>query len=328
MKQIIQIIIFVGCIVFSSNAQIKNSLANFPFSSGSVKIVSYENVNPDTLFVFNDLKRGDTVSFTIDTKGSKHICVSFIAQSAIGEYNMSVNMIENASENQWFFLFNKRIQLLLKTNNAYNQKFQENVQAIDTLFASNIAEAINRIEQYKGEGMYFYFYMSVMPVLDEKYFNYIDTAYLFAIKGKPTYWKNTFTESYLDWKNLNAQIFNQENMHVLDRKLNKQNLLQQIDSSKRNVVYFWASWCAPCIAKLKSITSSRLDSINQNTNFILVSIDEDSIKWKKAVDKFSLNFNHFLAKDADLLTKRLLIFTIPQSIEINSQSLEIKRIDF
>jgi thiol-disulfide isomerase/thioredoxin len=63
--------------------------------------------------------------------------------------------------------------------------------------------------------------------------------------------------------------------------------LSSIIKEKFVLLDFWASWCVPCIGefpKLKSLYSE----YNDRLEIIGLSIDEDSIEWKKSVEKFKL----------------------------------------
>lgn len=325
MKHRLLIFLFIHCTVFSAFSQVKNTLTNFPFEKGSVKVITYGSIIPDTL-VFKNLKEKDSIHFEVEPKGNEqYVFFAIVASSSIGEYSSSFYSVQNKSDNH--FRFKKGSAQLLKTNSDYNIHYYEFVRKMDSLFSIDMSKAIHSFETYKGQDVYFYFNLVTMLGMKEPLFSHLDSIYQLAASSKPSYWKNLFMESYLTLKNINAGIFNNTDMQLLDRTSNPQNLLDHLDSTKQNTVYVWASWCAPCIEKLRNITP-KMDSINKHTNLILVSIDEDNAKWQKACERFNFTPKHFLTKNNGAFTKKLLINTVPHSININSKTLKIKRSDF
>lgn len=319
------ILILNYCILLSANAAVKNSFIHFPFKNGSIKIINYNGIHPDTL-VFNNVKVDDRINFQLESKNSDpHIFFAIVLSSTIGEYSMSFYSVHDNSENE--FVYKKDRVELLKTNNDYNQQYYEMFTRLDSLYPANMNKAILSILPYKGQDVYFFINTLMLPQLKDKYPHYLDSVYQLAINNKSSYWKNAFIENYLILKNVNAGIFNQTEMLLLDRKLTDRNLLSYLDSTKQNTVYIWASWCAPCIEKLQSI-SHKMDSINQRTNLILVSIDEDDAKWQKACEKLSFPFNHYKAKNTSVFQKKLLIHSIPLSMDIDKQTQKIERSEF
>lgn len=82
-----------------------------------------------------------------------------------------------------------------------------------------------------------------------------------------------------------------------------------------DIIYidFWASWCAPCIAQFPSSKLLKEKFKNRKVTFIYLSIDSDSVKWKKASTKFNLE-NSFLVKNrfSSFLQKDLKVTSIPR----------------
>lgn len=57
-------------------------------------------------------------------------------------------------------------------------------------------------------------------------------------------------------------------------------------------VYFWASWCQPCIAEIKKNQQMySTGSVNANIKIALISIDEDEESWKKSISQYGLSTN-------------------------------------
>jgi len=89
---------------------------------------------------------------------------------------------------------------------------------------------------------------------------------------------NTKTESF-DFGRLNAEL----------------GLEQNSISSKGfelTLVEFWASWCAPCRTQNLQL-KELLDSLPANKLQVVgVSLDADSLRWRKAIRNDKLTWNH------------------------------------
>ena len=54
------------------------------------------------------------------------------------------------------------------------------------------------------------------------------------------------------------------------------------------LIDFWASWCQPCIANFPFMEKLMEEYKSDSIQFISVSLDTDSIKWKKAIIKYNI----------------------------------------
>jgi thiol-disulfide isomerase/thioredoxin len=126
---------------------------------------------------------------------------------------------------------------------------------------------------------------------------------------------NTKTESF-DFGRLNAEL----------------GLEQNSISSKcfeLTLVEFWASWCAPCRTQNLQL-QELLDSLPANKLQVVgVSLDADSLRWRKAIRNDKLTWNHqYRLVDSwqSPLVNQLNIRKLPANFLVNNQG-EIVSID-
>lgn len=61
---------------------------------------------------------------------------------------------------------------------------------------------------------------------------------------------------------------------------------------KITIIDFWASWCGPCRKENPSVVALYNEYHSKGLNIIGVSLDKDAAKWKEAIAKDNLTWNH------------------------------------
>lgn len=74
-------------------------------------------------------------------------------------------------------------------------------------------------------------------------------------------------------------------------------------SDYRNKSYvlldFWASWCAPCINEIPTLTNIHEKYNNKNLKIIGISLDENEEKWRNAIEQFQIGIYPQILGDSD-----------------------------
>ena len=118
-------------------------------------------------------------------------------------------------------------------------------------------------------------------------------------------------KAYLDYDNKTGSDFPMEvALKTADDKSVKEVL---VDSSKHNLIVFWASWCGPCRMEIPQI-KKLYESKGADLNVVSISVDKDQNAWKKAMDKEQMPWKQFLLPVGEtyaMLDKKYNLQTIP-----------------
>jgi len=87
------------------------------------------------------------------------------------------------------------------------------------------------------------------------------------------------------------------------------------DSTKFNLIIFSASWCSPC-HKLIPLLKEINNDLNQNLNFVYISLDEQSSveQWENLLLKENISWRSLLAfNKLEYIKNKFLAYSIPKS---------------
>ena len=156
---------------------------------------------------------------------------------------------------------------------------------------------------FKGETKNFLMFNLLQKYQLSKYYN---PSYLADFRK---YNKN---ESYIKHLDSIAKINNHElnlkelNTPLLDTLLNSASIKDIFQKNPNKIFYidFWASWCAPCWLEMKKYPELQSDLEKMNVATLFLSIDEDKMSWKDAIQGTeTAAYQHYLInKDSPFST--------------------------
>lgn len=118
-------------------------------------------------------------------------------------------------------------------------------------------------------------------------------------------------ETYLNYENKTGKDFPREvALKTADDRLVEEVL---VDSSKHNLIVFWASWCGPCRMEIPQIKKLYRDK-SEKLNVVSISVDKDQSMWKKAMQKEQMPWKQFLLPVGEtyaMLDKKYNLQSIP-----------------
>lgn len=118
-------------------------------------------------------------------------------------------------------------------------------------------------------------------------------------------------KAYFDYDNKTGSDFPTEvALQTADDKSVKEIL---VDSSKHNLIVFWASWCGPCRMEIPQI-KKLYENESRKLNVVSISVDRDQTAWKKAMEKEQMPWKQFLLPEGEtyaVLDKKYNLQVIP-----------------
>ena len=116
-------------------------------------------------------------------------------------------------------------------------------------------------------------------------------------------------------ENINFKNINNE---IIDLKNFKNSLV---------IINFWATWCAPCIEEMPSLSRLQANIVFNNLQIIPINVGRDSIeKSKNFYQKLKIdNLKIYFDKDVELANK-FLLRGLPTTVFINKNGEEFARV--
>lgn len=119
---------------------------------------------------------------------------------------------------------------------------------------------------------------------------------------------NSFPDSVL-----NFSLLDRENNAILFTEILEKHKGQKI------VIDFWASWCRDCIEGLPKLNKLKAKSKKKNVAFIYISMDENDMKWKFAINRLNIEGEHYRSEFGwkNMLSNYIQLDWIPRYLVID-----------
>lgn len=88
---------------------------------------------------------------------------------------------------------------------------------------------------------------------------------------------------------------------------------------KKVVLDFWASWCGDCLKSLPNLQN--LQKETKNVDYVFLSLDKESGRWKKAIEKLNIEGDHYFMPDGwkNTLTNYIGLDWIPRYMILDEE---------
>ncbi len=77
----------------------------------------------------------------------------------------------------------------------------------------------------------------------------------------------------------------------------RNNQLQLFDTSKLNLIVFWASWCGPCRKEIPYLKKLKERFASSGLTMVSLSIDKDAFAWRKAMQEEKMSWQQLIASE-------------------------------
>ncbi len=110
---------------------------------------------------------------------------------------------------------------------------------------------------------------------------------------------------------------------------NIENKIVELDdfSGKLIILNFWATWCAPCIEEMPSLSDLKKDKLFKHLEIVAVNVGgENTETSKKFFSDLKINNLEVYVGQGPVIGKKLKIRGLPTTIFINKKKLEFARV--
>ena len=111
------------------------------------------------------------------------------------------------------------------------------------------------------------------------------------------------------------------------KNINKETISLNEFENSLVIINFWATWCAPCIEEMPSLSRLQSNLAFNNLQIIPINVGRDNIKKSKDFYK-KLNINNleiYFDKNVEL-AKKFLLRGLPTTVFINKEGKEFARV--
>ncbi len=143
------------------------------------------------------------------------------------------------------------------------------------------------------------------------------------------YWDFSKTNPYVEFEEKVVNAYQKAMMYAVGtnapgfRLEDNQGRKVSLESYRGQVVLlnFWASWCRPCIKKMRVIQGIQGDLERKGLVFINISLDRDPATWKGTIDAMNLDGVHLLADEngSGSVVRDYNVKVLPQYFVIDRQ---------